>query len=201
MNESDGPDARVRASDTEREAAVATVRRAVDDGRLTPTEGHARLARVHAAVYRDELVASTRDLAPSAQTAGRGTRIPRATGAEPATSSFSLMRGTTRRGAWAPGPEHSTAAIMGGVELDLREARLDPRGTTVRAVALMGGIVITVGPQVEVRCHGTGVMGGFADLSGPPTIPPALGTPPLTVTGLAIWGGVEIRRDREQSKP
>jgi hypothetical protein len=44
-------------------------------------------------------------------------------------------------------------------------------------------------------------MGGFADLSGPPTIPPALGTPPLTVTGLAIWGGVEIRRDREQSKP
>lgn len=38
---------------------------------------------------------------------------------------------------------------------DLRNARLDARGTTIRAVAIMGGIVIVVGPDVEVQCEGT----------------------------------------------
>ncbi|PVY96336.1 hypothetical protein C8D89_13125 [Actinomycetospora cinnamomea] len=93
-------------------------------------------------------------------------------------------------------------AFMGGVELDLRHARLDPRGTTIRVVAVMGGVVIIVGPDVEVRCDGRGVMGGFGDLSGPPTTPPPIGTPPLHVTGLALWGGVEVRRrDREAIPP
>jgi hypothetical protein len=117
-------------------------------------------------------------------------------------SSFSLLRATIRRGEWAPGPEHSVLVFMGGAELDLRHAVLDPQGTTIRAIAIMGGIVVIVGPDVEVRCDGRGVMGGFGDLSGPPTTPPPFGAPPLHVTGVAVWGGVEIRRrDREAIPP
>ena len=200
MTAPDDPVGAGRATDAEREQAAQVVRRAVADEHLTPVEGEARMARVHASVHRGELLACIRDLGPVVENADRSaSAVPPATGAEPATSSFSLMRANVRRGAWAPGPEHSTAAVLGGVELDLREARLDPRGTTIRAVALMGGIVIIVGPQVEVRCEGRGLMGGFADLSGPPTVPPPPGTPPLTVTGLAAWGGVEIRRrDRDR---
>ncbi|MDD7965746.1 hypothetical protein [Actinomycetospora lemnae] len=127
---------------------------------------------------------------------------PPATGAVAPTSSFSLWRATIRRGQWAPGPEHSVLVFMGGAELDLRHARLDPHGTTLRVVAVMGGVVIIVGPDVEVRCDGRGVMGGFGDLSGPPTTPPPVGAPPLHVTGLALWGGVEIRRqDRDAIPP
>jgi hypothetical protein len=157
--------------------------------------------RIEAAVSRGSLLRCVEDLGPAVADENRAVpTVPPATGTEPATSSFSVMRAHRRRGAWAPGPEHSTAAVLGGVELDLREARLDPRGTTIRAVAIMGGIVIIVGPQVEVRCEGRGLMGGFADLSGPPTVPPPAGAPPLTVTGLAAWGGVEIRR-RDRDRP
>jgi len=178
------------------------VRAAVHEGRLTRTEGDERLAGVHAAVHHDELHAYTRDLEPSSPTKAPEEGRARATGTEPPTSSFSLMRGQVRRGQWAPGPEHSVLAFMGGAELDLRDARLDPRGTTIRAVAIMGGIVIIVGPDVEVRCEGRGLMGGFGDLSGPPTLPPPFGAPTVHVTGLAVWGGVEIRRrDRDAISP
>lgn len=195
MTAPDDPTGAGRATEAEREQATEVVRRAVAGGHLTPAEGEVRVACVDAAVSRESLLTCIRDLGSVVEDAYRAASpVPPATGTEPATSSFSLMRANVRRGAWAPGPEHSTAAVLGGVELDLREARLDPRGTTIRAVALMGGIVIIVGPQVEVRCEGRGLMGGFADLSGPPIVPPPPGTPPLTVTGMAAWGGVEIRR-------
>jgi hypothetical protein len=207
MSAPDGPAPRVRASDAERDRVAEVVRRAVGDGRLTIVEGDERLAAVYAAVHRDELTEATHDLEPEPVVVtglgahGSAAPIPPATGREPSTSSFSLMHGTTRRGVWAPGPEHSAAAIMGGVELDLRHARLDPQDTTIRAVAIMGGIVITVGPDVEVRCEGVGLMGGFADQTGPPVTPPLPGAPSLKIVGLAMWGGVEIRRRERDELP
>lgn len=203
MSGPDPGDPHARAFDAERERAAGLVRAAVGDGRLTRSEGDDRLAGIDTAVHRDELAAYTHDLEePPPPRAPGGYEPTAATGAEPPTSSFSLLRATVRRGEWAPGPEHSVLAFMGGAELDLRYARLDPRGTTIRAVAIMGGVVIVVGPDVEVRCDGRGLMGGFGDLSGPPTTPPPFGAPPLHVTGLAIWGGVEIRRrDREAIPP
>jgi hypothetical protein len=199
----DGPgrgDPGARASAAERDRAVGLVRAAVDDGRLTPAQADARLAGIEAAVHREELRAYTDDLEASPPPVED--RPPPATGAESPTSSISLLRATVRRGAWAPGPEHTVLAFMGGAELDLRHARLDPQGTTIRVFAIMGGVVIVVGPDVEVRCDGRGAMGGFADLSGPPTTPPPFGAPSLHVTGAAIWGGVEIRRrEREPTPP
>lgn len=203
MSGPDRGDPHARASDEERERAARLVQAAVGDGRLTPAQGTERLAGIVAAVHREELQAYTQDLevSPSRRPPGEyGAQA--ATGAESPTSSFSLLRATVRRGEWAPGPEHSVLAFMGGAELDLRHARLDPQGTTIRAFAIMGGVVIIVGPDVEVRCDGRGAMGGFADLSGPTTTPPPFGAPPLHVTGAAIWGGVEIRRrDREPIPP
>lgn len=200
MSGPDRGDPRARASAVERERAARLVRAAVADGRLTLVEGDRRLAVIEAAWYGHEVRSHTQDLETSPPP--DEDRPPAATGAEAPTSSFSLLRATVRRGQWAPGPVHSVLAFMGGVELDLRHARLDPRGTTIRVVAIMGGVVIIVGPDVEVRCDGRGAMGGFADLSGPPLTPPPFGAPPLHVTGAAIWGGVEIRRrDREAIPP
>lgn len=200
MSGPDRDDPHARASEVERERAAGLVRAAVRDGRLTPAEGDRRLAGIGEAAYRDEVRSYTQDLDASPPPGEYGP--PPATGTESPTSSFSLLRATVRRGQWAPGPEHTVLAFMGGVELDLRHARLDPRGTTIRVFAIMGGVVIVVGPDVEVRCDGRGAMGGFADLSGPPTTAPPFGAAPLHVTGAAIWGGVELRRrDREAIPP
>jgi hypothetical protein len=203
MSGPDRGDPHAGASEVDRERAALLVRAAVGDGRLTLAEGERRLAGIDAVVYRDEIRSYTQDLDASPPPRPPDEYgPPAATGAEPPTTSFSLLRATVRRGQWAPGPEHSVLAFMGGVELDFRHARLDPRGTTVRVVAIMGGVVIIVGPDVVVRCDGRSAMGGFADMSGPPTTPPPFGAPPLHVTGAAIWGGVEVRRrDREAIPP
>jgi hypothetical protein len=70
--------ARVRASDAEREEVAAVLRTAIGEGRLTLAEGEQRLAGVYATTYRDELGGFTADL-PSPP-AGAGS----ATGAAPA---------------------------------------------------------------------------------------------------------------------
>jgi hypothetical protein len=58
----DTPGDRIRASDTEREQYATLLRTAMTEGRLSLEEGETRLARVYAAVYRDELDPLTTDL-------------------------------------------------------------------------------------------------------------------------------------------
>ena len=82
--------------------------------------------------------------------------------------------------------------MMGGVELDFREAVLAPGVTEVHAFAFWGGVQITVPPDVRVECTGLGLMGGFdhrEDVGGVDD-PSA---PVLRVTGVALMGGVEVR--------
>jgi hypothetical protein len=58
----DTPGDRIRASDPEREQYAQLLRTAMTEGRLTLEEGENRLAKVYAAVYRDELDPLTTDL-------------------------------------------------------------------------------------------------------------------------------------------
>jgi hypothetical protein len=80
---------------------------------------------------------------------------------------------------------------MGGGELDLREARFTQREVRIWALALMGGVSVIVPEDAEVHVTGIGIMGGFepgaAGTGGP-------GAPRITVTGLALMGGVDVRR-------
>lgn len=97
------------------------------------------------------------------------------------------MGGTTKKGAWQPARKVNAIAVMGGIELDFREARFAPGVTVLNAVALMGGIEIIVPPGLRVEVDGIGIMGGFDGLSSEG------GTggsePVLRVEGLALWGG------------
>lgn len=79
-------------------------------------------------------------------------------------------------------------AIMGGCELDLREASL--RGDAVIHVfALMGGITIQVPVDWTVRLEGAPILGGFEES----TLRPKDESKRLIVRGYAIMGGLEIR--------
>jgi uncharacterized protein DUF1707 len=55
-------EARIRASDAEREEYAKAVREAVVEGRLSLDEGDERLAKIYAATYRDELRPFVADL-------------------------------------------------------------------------------------------------------------------------------------------
>ena len=103
-----------------------------------------------------------------------------------------FMGGTVRRGGWTPARQISALAMMGGLEIDFREARFGPGTTDLNVLALMGGVEIIVPPGLRVECEGIGLMGGFDSLdqhgggSGGGT------GPTLRIRGAAVMGGVEI---------
>ncbi|MGH7719853.1 MAG: DUF1707 domain-containing protein [Gemmatimonadaceae bacterium] len=105
---------------------------------------------------------------------------------------LAIMGGVVRRGVWSVPSRIHAIAVMGAVELDLREARLPPGVTEIVAFALMGAVEILVPPHVRVETDGIALLGGFEDqLHQPASADPA--APAVRVTGLAIMGGVEAR--------
>ena len=61
----------------------------------------------------------------------------------------------------------------------------------IRAFAIMGGIDIIVPEEALVHISGVGIMGGFDHgASGTGT----RAVPRITITGLAFWGGVSVKR-------
>jgi hypothetical protein len=86
---------------------------------------------------------------------------------------------------------------MGGIRLDLTSARFAQAETTINAYALMGGIEVIVPEDVTVQVTGIGFMGAFEDSThkGAATIP---GGPVVKITGLAMMGGVEVKRPKKK---
>jgi predicted membrane protein len=79
-------------------------------------------------------------------------------------------------------------AIMGGCEIDLREAGLAGEAV-INVFAIWGGITIKVPADWTVVLHGSPIMGGFTEK----TARPPDNSKRLVVTGYAIMGGVEVR--------
>ena len=107
-----------------------------------------------------------------------------------------VLGGSTRGGAWIAPREMYAVALMGGVELDFREAAFGPGVTEVTVFALWGGVDIVVPPGLQVECSGAGILGGFertpdelADASAASLDP---GSPVLRVNGVALMGGVDV---------
>ncbi len=113
---------------------------------------------------------------------------------EPAPRGWALavMGGNSRKGEWSPPRQLNAIALMGGVELDFREARLPAGVTHVVAVALMGGVELIVPPGLPVTVRGLGVLGAVdqVEQGGGAQSPH---TPQLKVTALACMGGVEVK--------
>src|SRR5699024_3397501 len=96
--------------------------------------------------------------ASSPSTAGADPRI----GGTPGSSvSVAIMSGVQRKAGWVVPADHTVVAFWGGAEFDLREARFAERDVTIRAVAIMGGVEITVPEDITVVVDGVGFMGGF----------------------------------------
>lgn len=187
----------LRASDSDRERIADILRQAAGDGRLTMEELDERLDAVYTAKTYAELEPITKDLpAPGAAHAPVHAPAPagdvnRIGGQPTSHMAIAILSGHVRKGEWVVPANFNAVAILGGVEIDFREARFAERVVTVHAVAVLGGIEITVPDDVTVRVNGVGILGGFEDGAsndGPP------GAPEIIINGAAILGGVEVRR-------
>jgi hypothetical protein len=103
--------------------------------------------------------------------------------------SFALMSGSTRRVTSQKFAGGDASAVMGGVELDLRGAKLEGGRAIVDVFAMWGGIDIFVAPGWHVLNEGIAIMGAIEDSTKP--APDAGQT--LVVRGFVLMGGVEIK--------
>jgi cell wall-active antibiotic response 4TMS protein YvqF len=104
-------------------------------------------------------------------------------------SMFGMMGGTKRRVAGAIFRSADMTSLMGGCELDLRDALLGADGTAhIEVFSLMGGNHIFVPPNWTVILQVTPIMGGVEDK----TRPVMGGNQHLYVRGTVLMGGVEV---------
>ena len=203
MNNPNPP--RKRASDAERDTAAKHLQEAFADGQISMSEFDDRSRALYAATYADELPALVEDLSPVKRPDRPTPATPSAASPAVVTGesngsafSLSLMGGSERSGQWLVAPMHTSLTLMGGNALDLREARLASRETTINAVAIMGGIDIIVPEDVRVVDDGIGIMGGFGvedhDSCTVSVAELPADAPVVRVRGLALMGGVGIVR-------
>jgi hypothetical protein len=198
----------MRVSNDDRERIARVLHDSMAEGRLTVTELEERLDKVYAAKTFGDLEPVTRDLPVANQARAVGMPQPVASpshrigGRGTSSSAVAIMSGTDRKGVWTVPPTFTSIAVMGGVEIDLTEARFEDAETTIQAFALMGGIEIYVPEDVTVQVNGSGFMGAFEN-SVRDQAQPRPGTPLVKITGLAVMGGVEVKRrksTRQKSK-
>lgn len=156
-----------------------------------------RLERAYKATSEGELTALVADL-PALTNANlpatiQGYELARAGETPNRKVVFAIMGGVERRGAWPAAREMLTLALMGGVEVDLREARFPPDGIVIDAYTMWGGIEIVVPPGVRVECDGFAIMGGFAQTNMSHEGAPSPDAPLVRVRGLAVWDYVEVQ--------
>ena len=183
----------LRASDQDRDRTAEILREAAAEGRLSMAELDERLDAVYAAKTYAELEPVVRDL-PSSGTAPvplHGGVADRFGGQGTSSNAVAVMGGFSRKGEWVVPKEFTAFALMGGGEIDMRDARFAERDVTIHAIAIMSGISIIVPEDAEVAVTGIGFMGAFdhraAGEGGP-------GGPRIRVNGLAFMAGVDVRR-------
>jgi hypothetical protein len=177
--------------DDARERAVERLSMHYARDQLTLDELESRLERAYAARTTEALDAVLAGL-PALSLHREATAPAVAPQVSRSRTFVAVMSGVVRRGAWVVPKQINAIAFMGGIELDLREAILNPGVTEISIFALMGGAVVTVPPNVRLEADGFAFMGGFEDqLKQPASGDP--NAPVVRVTGFAMMGGVETR--------
>ena len=162
---------RLRASDAERDAAAAVINNALAEGRLSAEEHSQRLDAIFSAKTHADLVPVLDDLP-----APRGVRqdIARPEPGDAVIRSkrggrlVAILGGVTRKGVWHPEPEMSVLAVLGGLE-------------------------VTVPPEMRVVDSGTAILGG-REIAGNSAESSSPDAPVLRIEGTCVLGGVEVKR-------
>jgi len=190
------PDDSLRVSDAERDAVLRTLGDHAAVGRLTLDELEERSGRALAAKTRGELATLTSDLPREAGQASAVSPVP--SRKKPVRWMVAIMGGSHRRGRFRTVGSINAVAIMGGDEIDLRDAELEGGELTLNLFALMGGSNIYVPDSVEVEVGGFSLMGGHEEVGS--ERPPRPNAPLIRIRVYALMGGATIYRLPPQAR-
>ena len=185
-----------RASDAEREAVVARLRDAAAEGRLTVEELAERIDAAYAAKTRAELEPLTDDLpaaAPGASPVSVAGSAPAPGERKAPAFVLGILGGGDRRGRWRVPERMTVVNVLGGADLDLREATLSAPEVEITVFSVLGGSDIVVPEGVHGELEGFALLGG-TDLRLDPAVPePPPGAPVVRVRAWSLLGGTDVK--------
>jgi len=176
-------DASLRASDAEREQAVAELRDHLLAGRLTLEEFSERVGAAYEARTGKELVRLGEDLPAAAAATGPARKPTRVTAG--------VFAHIVRRGRLRLRKHTFAFSVFADVDLDLRDARIDAAVTTVHVFALFGNVDVYVPEHVDTDVGGITVFGHRTEW-GRDTAGPA--APSVRVNVFGVFGTADIWR-------
>ena len=173
-----------------RERTVQLLGRHFADDRISLDELERRLELVYKAQSIGELDRLVSDLGPtttSVTAPGPAPLLARPEDVPERGKIVAILSGNFRRGRWVVPRHFRVVAVLGGVQIDLREAQFIEGVTEIDVTAVLGGVELLIPPGVHVQSEGGAFLGGFEtdQESGP-------GSSRVVVrlTGMAVLGGV-----------
>lgn len=182
---------RSRPSTAERERTIALLSDSFAQGELEMEEFEERVTLAHRAEATEELAALLADLSQPPSELATGPTQEIAGDAPERGEAVAIFGGTRRDGTWLVPRRLHVTAFFGGVNLDLRTARLPPGSIDLDVSATFGGVQIIVPPTLSVEMHGTAIFGGFEQMERASSAPDPY-VPVLRIRGRAIFGGVSV---------
>jgi hypothetical protein len=111
-------------------------------------------------------------------------------------NAFSMFGGQTITARSTDFTGGSVTAIFGGADLDLRPAIIAPDGAGIETFAAFGSVSIIVPRGWRVTVSGMPLFAGFEDKIDR-SAPIDENAPHITVTGVAAFGSVEVKHERD----
>jgi hypothetical protein len=190
------PDDSLRVSDAERDEVVRSLGDHAAVGRLTLDELEDRSGRALTAKTRGELATLTSDLPRQAGQAGGSDLV--SSRKKPVRWMVAILSGSRRRGRFRVAGSINSVAIMGGNEIDLREAEIEGGELTVNLIAFMGGAEVYVPDSVELDVGGFSFMGGHEEVGSERL--PRPGAPLIRIRVYNVMAGASIYRLPPQAR-
>lgn len=188
---------RLAPSDDERQLAAAFLSARFAEDAISLEAFEERVAAVYRVSTMAELNALTDDLAPAAPEPA-----PSAAGAPRGASRVDTVPAHDRRFAVLANLEHHSmavaprhlalSAVLGNVEIDLRDARFGEGITEIHVHAVCGHIAVTLPAGTQVEQEASGILGSI-ECPPSPWSRARRDAPQVRLTGRALLGAVEIR--------
>jgi hypothetical protein len=172
----------LRVSDVEREQAVARLREASAEGRLTLDELAARTGSAYIAQTRGELVHVTHDLPAATQSTPEQKQRPRFV--------VAVFAPVWRRNRWRLGRRTFVFSLFAPTFFDLRSATLEHDDATITVFSLFAPVNVTAPEHVDVQLSVFGVFAPVRELGSPGELPPS--APRVRVNGVSLFAPVFV---------
>lgn len=106
-------------------------------------------------------------------------------------NALAFLSGVDRKNDSAEFRGADLTAVMGGCDLDLRQARISEGRPVIQVFAFWGGIDIRVPPDWAVDSRVLPLLGSYEDTRE--QISEAADAPRVVIKGMAVMGGVEVK--------